>query len=325
VFEASTKVANASAVKPFEIYPGREQLGALGQLLKNARQPIAIVGGSGWSSAAVQQLVHFAERFALPVAVGFRRQMLFPANHASFVGDLGIGANPRLVARIKTSDLVLAIGTRLSEAATQGYTLFNIPNPATTLVHVHADPSELGRVYRASLAINATPTAFADALKDLDPPAELAWSRLTQEARAEYLVWSDPSVITAPGNLQVAKVMQYLIDRLPEDAVICNGAGNYAIWIHRFFRFRQFGTQLAPTSGSMGYGVPAGVAAKTLFSDRAVVVFAGDGCFLMNGQEFATAVQYKLPIIVILIDTACTEPFACIRSAAIQAVCMELI
>ena len=228
--------------------------------------------------------------------------MLCPADHPCFAGDLGLGINPKLLERIKGSDLVLLVGGRLSEIPSQGYTLFDIPNPRQKLVHVHPDPEELGRVYRPHLAINASPTAFSAALEGLQPPGALPWAEGTAEAHRDWLAWSDPARVEHPGALQMGAVMAHLREALPADAILCNGAGNFATWPHRFWPFRHYGTQLAPTSGSMGYGLPAGVAAKRLRPERTVVVFAGDGDFLMNGQEFATAVQYDLPIVVILID-----------------------
>jgi acetolactate synthase-1/2/3 large subunit len=206
------------------------------------------------------------------------------------------------VARIKESDLILLVGGRLSEMPSQGYTLLDIPVPSQSLVHVFPDAQELGRVYRPHLAINASPTAFSAALEAVQPPATLRWRERTREAHADYLAWSEPSTVRHPGALQMGQVMAHLREVLPRDAIIANGAGNFSAWVHRFWRFRVYGTQLAPTSGSMGYGMPAAVGAKRVFPDRAVIAFVGDGDFLMNGQEFATAVQYDLPVIVILID-----------------------
>jgi acetolactate synthase-1/2/3 large subunit len=228
--------------------------------------------------------------------------MLFPADHPSYAGDLGLGINPKLLARIKESDLILLVGGRLSEIPSQSYTLLDIPAPRQTLVHVYPDPDELGRVYRPHLAINASPFAFSAALEGVQPPDGIRWSGRTAQAHADYLAWSDPRPIRHPGALQMGEVMAYLRDTLPADTIFCNGAGNFATWIHRFWPFRAYGTQLAPTSGSMGYGVPAAVGAKRILPGRTVVAFAGDGDFLMNGQEFATAVQYDLPILVVLID-----------------------
>ncbi|WP_349369644.1 thiamine pyrophosphate-binding protein [Salinarimonas sp.] len=295
-------VADAPAYAPVETHPGLAQMAELQKLLWAAKRPIALLGGARWSEAAVARFTRFAERFDLPVACTFRRQMLFSHDHSCYAGDLGLGVNPKLLARIREADLVLAVGGRLSEIASQSYALFGIPDPGVELVHVHPDAEELGRVYRPRLAINAAPTAFTAALEGVQPPATIPWAGAAEEAHAAYLAWSDPRTITHPGDLQMGAVMAHLAEVLPEDAILCNGAGNYATWIHRFHRFTRYGTQLAPTSGSMGYGTPAAVGAKRLHPERTVVAFAGDGCFLMNGQEFATAVQYDLPIVVIVVD-----------------------
>jgi acetolactate synthase-1/2/3 large subunit len=250
----------------------------------------------------VEGLAAFAERFDLPVLCSFRRQMLFPADHPCYAGDLGIGPNPKILALVKDADLILLVGGRLSEMPSQGYTLLDIPAPRQRLVHVHPDAEELGRVYRPHLAINASPTAFSAALARLGPDGGTGRRQRTGQGHADYLAWSDPSGIRHPGALQMGEVMAELRRRLPADAIMANGAGNFSSWVHRFWPFRAYGTQLAPTSGSMGYGVPAAVAGKRIHPERTVVAFAGDGDFLMNGQEFATAVQYDLPIIVILVD-----------------------
>lgn len=297
-----TAVADARPVAPFETHPGPGQVEALGELLRRAERPLAIVGGSRWDAEAVERFARFAERFALPVACSFRRQMLFPAEHPCYAGDLGLGVNPKLLARIRGADLLLLVGGRLSEIPSQGYTLLGIPEPAQTLVHVHPDPQELGRVYRPSLAVNASPAGFAQALEGLAAPNAVPWSEGTRQAHAEYLAWSDPASVTVPGRVRMPEVMRSLREMLPRDVVMANGAGNFATWLHRFWPYPGLGTQLAPTSGSMGYGVPAAIGAKRLDPSRTVVAFSGDGDFLMNGQEFATAVQYDLPVIVILVD-----------------------
>jgi acetolactate synthase-1/2/3 large subunit len=227
--------------------------------------------------------------------------MLFDHLHPCYAGDVGIGPNPKLAAAIREADLVLLIGGRLGEMPSSDYTLLKSPYPDQTLVHIHPDASELGRVYRPTLAINASPEAFTAAFAELKPSAPPAWKDRTVALHAAYLDWSTPPE-KGPGAVQMGPIMSYLETALPDDAIITNGAGNYATWIHRFHRFRRFGTQAAPTSGSMGYGTPGAVAAKALFPDRLVVAFAGDGCFLMNGQEFATAVQYDLPIVVIVVN-----------------------
>jgi acetolactate synthase-1/2/3 large subunit len=273
------------------------------ELLRQAKRPMAIVGGSRWSAAAVAQFQEFAAAHALPVACSFRRQMLFDHQHPCYAGDLGLSVNPDLLARIRAADLLLLLGGRLSEVPSQGYTLLDIPSPQIPLIHVHPDPNELGRVYQAALPINATPTAFCAALATTAAPVPSPErQQAVQEAHAVYLAWSDPGPVRIPGDLQMGEVMQHLRAVLPQDTIVCNGAGNFATWVHRFWPFRQFGTQLAPTSGSMGYGLPAGVGAQRLWPDRTVLVFTGDGDFLMHGQEFATAVQYRLPLIVVLLD-----------------------
>ncbi|GGK32795.1 thiamine pyrophosphate-binding protein [Salinarimonas ramus] len=300
-----TEVASVPDARPFvpvETHPGLTQMAELQKLLWAAKRPIALLGGARWSPAAVQRFVRFAERFDLPVACSFRRQMLFPHDHRCYAGDLGLGVNPKLLARIREADLVLAVGGRLSEIPSQSYELFGIPDPGVDLVHVHPDSDELGRVYRPHLAINAAPAAFTAALEGVQPPTTISWAGAAEEAHASYEAWSDPEAIRHPGELQMGAVMAHLAKALPRDAIMCNGAGNYATWIHRFWRFGAYGTQLAPTSGSMGYGVPAAIGAKRLQPEKTVVAFAGDGCFLMNGQEFATAVQHDLPIVVIVVD-----------------------
>ena len=294
-------VADAPFVEPLETHPSLSQMAQLQKRLWAAKKPMVIVGGTGWSQQAVDRLVRFSEDFELPVAVSFRRQMLFPADHPHFADNLGIGPNPALMKRFREADLILAIGARLGEMPSQGYSLFDIPGDGSRLVHVHPGAEELGRVYSPSLAIHASMEGFAAALQTLQPPKVIPWAGEAAKAHAEYLAWSTPPK-AIQGHLQMGAVMEYLRDTLPEDAILCNGAGNYATWLHRFYRFRRYGTQAAPTSGSMGYGVPAAVGAKRLHPERMVVAFAGDGCFLMNGQDFATAVQYDLPIIVIVID-----------------------
>ncbi len=285
-----------------ETHPGPDVLRELARRLASAGRPVAILGGSRWSEAAVRDFTAFAEAWSLPVYCSFRRQMLFPASHRCYGGDLGLGANPKLLARIRDSDLVLLVGGRLSEVPSQGYTLLDIPVPAQPLVHVHADADELGRLYRPAQAIHATPQAFTAALSAVRPEGDVRWAAHAAEARADYLAWSDPAPIRIPGPLQMGEVMRHLREVLPPDTIFCNGAGNFATWVHRFWPFTAFASQLAPTSGSMGYGLPAGVGAKRLWPQREVVVFSGDGDFLMHGQEFATAVQYGLPVIVVLLD-----------------------
>jgi acetolactate synthase I/II/III large subunit len=275
---------------------------ALRRRLLEAERPVVLAGGSGWSAEGVNDLVAFAENFDLPVAVTFRRQMLFPADHPNFAGDLGIGPNPKLLQRVKDADLVLLVGGRLSEMPSQSYTLLDIPGDGDRLVHIHPGADELNRVYRTGLGILATPHAFAAAAAELPKPNAVKWQGAAATAHADYRAWSDPKPIRTAGSVQMSAVMQHLVEVMPKDTVYCNGAGNYATWVHRFWPFRAYASQLAPTSGSMGYGVPAAVAAKSLEPHRDIIAFAGDGCFMMNGQEFATAIQYRLPIVVVLVD-----------------------
>jgi acetolactate synthase I/II/III large subunit len=300
-----TDLADVPDAVPFSAVmtsPGTRDMEEFQRRLLAAERPIVLAGGSGWSEQGVRDLVRFAENFDLPVAVTFRRQMLFPADHPNYAGDFGIGPNPKLLARVQEADLVILLGGRMSEMPSQSYTLFEIPGDGRRLVHIHPGAEELNRVYRAGLGILATPSAFAEAAVALPKPNQVKWGGAAAVAHADYKVWSDPAAIKTAGDVQMSQVMAHLVEVMPSDTVYCNGAGNYATWVHRFWPFRSFASQLAPTSGSMGYGVPAAVAAKAIMPDRAVMAFAGDGCFMMNGQEFATAIQYDLPIIVVVVD-----------------------
>jgi acetolactate synthase I/II/III large subunit len=294
-------VADAPPFEPVETWPGLSEMSKLQKLIWAAERPIMILGGSRWSQAASESVQRFAARFSLPVATTFRRSHLFDALHDCYAGDLGIGPNPKLLARIKEADLVVLVGGRLGELPSQSYTLFDIPGPQTKLVHVHPGAEELGRVYRPHLAIHAAPTAFAAALEGLQPPNEVRWHNAAPEAHEDFLAWSGEAT-QVPGAVNLGEVMVWLREKLAPDDVLANGAGNFAAWIHRFFRFRRFATQVGATSGSMGYGLPAAVGMKRLYPERTVVAVCGDGDFLMTGQDFATAVQYELPIIVIVAD-----------------------
>jgi acetolactate synthase I/II/III large subunit len=292
-------VADAPPFAPIETSPGPAEMAKFAAMLAAARAPIVLLGGSRWSQAASDGVAHFAQKYLLPVCTTFRRGHLFDALHPCYAGDVGIGPNPKLMARIKSADLVVLLGGRMGEIPSQAYTLFDIPGPQTTMVHVHPGAEELGRVYSPHLPIHATPTAFAAALERLDLPQGPRGQAAA--AHAEYLEWTEKPT-EQPGGVNFGAIMVWLRENLPADAILCNGAGNYAAWIHRFFRFRRFGQHVAPTSGSMGFGVPAAVAMKRLHPDRPVVCIAGDGDFLMNGQEFATAVQYDLPFIIVIAD-----------------------
>jgi acetolactate synthase-1/2/3 large subunit len=297
----ATVTADAPPFEPIETAPGAADMDRLRTLLAAAERPIVLLGGSRWSQGACTTLAGFAERFALPVATTFRRTHLFDPEHPSYAGELGNGPNPKLIARVKSADLVLLVGGRLGELPSQHYSILDVPAPQQTLVHVHPGAEELGRVYRAALPIHATPTAFAAALESLASPNAPRWRDQTKAAHLDYLAWTEKAT-PVPGPVNPGEIIVGLRDLLPADAVVCNGAGNFSLWVHRFHRYRRYGTQLAPIAGSMGYGVPAAVAMKRIAPERIVIAFAGDGDFLMTGQEFATAVQYELPIIVVVVD-----------------------
>ncbi|WP_040485489.1 thiamine pyrophosphate-binding protein [Lutibaculum baratangense] len=300
--ELAEAVETPRAVAP-AIRPGRDEMFRLAEMIEQAERPFMILGGSRWSEQAVADIARFAESAGLPVGCSFRRQGLFDHLHENYAGDVGIGPNPKLAERVKEADLLILVGGRMSEMPSSSYTLIDIPRPRQTFVHVHPGAEELNRVYAASLAIQADPASFADEATGFDFPPSEARSKRVAEAHAEYLEWSE-TVPHGPGDVQMVEIVRHLRDVLPPEAIMTNGAGNYATWIHRFYRFRKFDTLIAPTSGSMGYGTPAAVAAARLHPSRQVVAFAGDGCFLMNGQEFATAVKYGLPIVVVVVDNA---------------------
>jgi acetolactate synthase I/II/III large subunit len=293
-------VPDAGRYKPVQASPSAAQMHDLRDRLDDAKRPFMILGGGGWSPGAVTDIRAFAEAANLPVGCSFRCQDLFDNSHQNYAGDVGIGINPKLAERVKNADLLIVVGARLGEMTTSGYTLVGIPVPKQKLVHVHASVEELGRVYQAALPINAGMTEFAAMAKALGPIPARAWDNETKTARADYLEWSTPPQVEGP--IQMGEIVDWLEQRLPADAILTNGAGNYATWIHRFHRYRRFRTQLAPTNGSMGYGVPAAVAAKVTAPGRMVVSFNGDGCYMMNGQELATAVQYNAAVIFVVVN-----------------------
>jgi len=295
------EAADAPPYQPLEIAPGAEDMQAVATLIAQAQRPLLVLGGGRWDEAARTAVVAFAERFDMPVMTSYRRLPLFDPLHRCYAGDLGLGPNPKLIARVKAADLIVWIGGRIGEIPSQGYSLLDIPGPATRLVHVHPGAEELNRVYAAHLAICATPRRFAAALAALPAPTATPWSSQTEAAHNDYLAWSDTAT-PQPGAVNPGELMVWLRDHLPHDAILCNGAGNYAAWIHRFYRFRQLNTHIAPTSASMGYGMPSAVAMQRLYPQRRVISINGDGDFLMNGQEFAIAVQYQLPIVVVIMD-----------------------
>jgi acetolactate synthase I/II/III large subunit len=295
---AECAVQDAKPARIAEAWPGPADLALLQEKLAKAQRPLMIVGGPGWSVATQKAVEAFADRFDLPVAPAFRYQDYLDNRHRAYVGCAGIGTDPKLAAAIREADLLIVVGARLGEMTTAGYTLIGIPNPAPFLVHVHPSPDELGSVYRADLPIAASARAFGEALATLQPPAKLAWSGRRAELRAAYEQSLKP--IALPGAVKLADVVRTVSAALPENGIVTNGAGNYAAFVHRYFEYKGYRTCLAPTSGSMGYGLPAAIAAKLAHPTRAVVNFQGDGDFLMTGQELATAVQYALPVVTII-------------------------
>ncbi len=279
--------------------PAEADMRAIREALASAERPLMIVGGSTWTEHACADITAFAEANAIPVAAAYRRQDLIDNRHRSYVGVLTLGTNAALVKTVQESDLLLVVGPQLGEIITNGYTLITPPRSRQKLIHVSAGIEELGKVYQADLPINAGMAPFA-AARALDPVDSSAWSDWAGEARAAYEAYLKPQ--PAPGDVDFGAVMHWLDEVLPDNAIITNGAGNFTVWVHRFFRYRRYRTQLAPQSGSMGYGVPAGVAAGIVHRDRPVVAFAGDGDFLMNGQEIATAAQYGLDVVFIVVN-----------------------
>ncbi|WP_454689269.1 thiamine pyrophosphate-binding protein [Achromobacter aloeverae] len=295
-------VADAPAYRLAQAAPTPEAMAEIAEMLARSERPLMLLGGGGWTREASRDVGAFASAHDVPVACAFRRQDLLDNRHDCYVGEAGLGMDPRLAQRIVDADLILAVGPRMGETTTNGYALLEVPRPRQRLIHVHADPEELGRVYQADQGVNASVAAFAAQLARLPAPAERPWGEWRRQAREDYLRNLEPTPM--PGDVDLGAIVRHLRDVLPADSVITNGAGNYTLWVQRFYQYRGIRTQLAPTSGTMGYGVPAAIAAKLQDPARTVVCFAGDGCFLMNGQEMATAVQYGLNVIFIVVNNA---------------------
>ncbi len=287
--------SDAVRYQPVQAHPAQADMARLRVLLAAARRPFAILGGGGWDAKARADFQAFARTFELPVGVSFRRQDYFDNTHPCYAGHVGIAVAPPLSDRVRDADLLLLIGTRLGEASSRSYSLIDVPEPKQALVHVHPGAEELGLVYTPDLSIHAGVRAFAAAARALEPVDSSAWREQTGVAHAQYLASQTPP--PTPGELQLGEVLVWLREHLPEDAIVTNGAGNYCIWVNGYYQYRGYRTQLGPTSGSMGYGTPAAIAAKLVHPDRTVVAFAGDGCFLMTGQELATAAQYDARVI----------------------------
>ncbi|MEO8849453.1 MAG: thiamine pyrophosphate-dependent enzyme, partial [Casimicrobiaceae bacterium] len=300
MLNARADCADIARIEPAAASVDPRSLAAVRDLLAAARAPFVIVGGSRWDAHACRLLRDFVERWNLPVGCAFRHQDLFDNRNAHYAGDVGIGINPRLAARVRDADVLLVIGERLGEMTTSGYTLLAAPVAAGALIHVHPGPEELGKVYQPAHAVCATPAGFLEAMATLAVPATPAWGASAAAAHAGYDAWRAPRAV--PGSVDLWQIVQWLDAELPDDAIVTNGAGNYATWMHRLFRYRHFRTQLAPYVGAMGYGVPSAIAAKLVHPARIVLSWNGDGCFQMNGQELATAVQYGLAIVFVVID-----------------------
>jgi acetolactate synthase I/II/III large subunit len=295
-------VPGAPAYHRVAASPSAAQIEQLRQLLEGAKRPMVIAGGSGWTPDACADLQRFVENWQLPIGLAFRFQDTLDNDHPNYAGDVGLGINPALAERIRDADLLLTLGPRLGESTTGGYTLLDIPKTKQTLVHVHQGADELGRVYAADLPIVSGMPELATMLAALKPTAQPAWAGEAEAAHRAYLEWRTPRPI--PGDVQMGEVIQQLRAHLPNDAILTNGAGNYATWLHRHFSYKHFRSQLAPTSGAMGYGVPAAIAAKSMYPERAVVALAGDGCFMMSAQELATAMHYDLHVVFIVVNNS---------------------
>jgi acetolactate synthase I/II/III large subunit len=294
--------ADTACFSATQATPGTEDLEAFRAELARARRPLLILGGSGWTEEACAGVQAFVDANRLPVLTSFRRQDLFDNEHPCYGGHLGFALPPRLASRVRDADLLIALGTRLGDIATGGYKLLRPPRIPQRLVHIHADENELGRVYQADAAIHAGPSLFAKALTSINPPKDIPWRSWAEQIREEFLEYTTVERNSPNLEVDLAAIVCYLSKRLPADATISNGAGNYTAWVHRFFKYKRPRTELAPTSGAMGYGLPAAIAAKLRYPGRISVCFAGDGCFLMYPQELATALQYQASVIVLVVN-----------------------
>jgi acetolactate synthase-1/2/3 large subunit len=297
-------VADTRAYLPTQASPSAAQIAQLRQMLSEARRPLLLLGGGGWNAQATADIRRFAEANHLPVGCAFRFQDLLDNTHPNYIGDVGIGINPKLAARVREADVLIAVGPRLGEMTTSGYSIIASPVPQQRLVHIHASAEELGSVYQGELMIASGMPQAAAMLAAMEPVDAGAWRASVEQARAEYAAWQQQPTIFKDNNapLDLWQVVQELKAQCPADTIITNGAGNYATWAHRYWPYGGMRTQLAPTSGAMGYSVPSGVAAKIIDPSRTVVTFAGDGEYLMNGQELATAVQYQAGVIILVFN-----------------------
>jgi acetolactate synthase-1/2/3 large subunit len=280
--------------------PAAQEIEQLRERLEAARNPFLLLGGSGWTPQALDQLRGFAEHFDLPVGVSWRRLECFDQRHPNFTGHVGWGMTPELRQFVRDADLLLAVGARLNEPTTEGYTLVECPQPRQQLIHVHPDPNELGRVFQATQGICASTVGFAEAVAELRPQRTPTWRQSTRVAHDNYLRSLQP--LSSPNAMSLDQAACHVDAVLPADACITVGAGNYALYPHRYRQFNGIGSSLAPTVGSMGYGLPAAISAKLEYPERTVVCYAGDGCFQMNLQELGVAMQYRLGIVVLVFN-----------------------
>ncbi len=300
MLSAQIDIANVPVSPVAQAHPGDKDMAAIAEALKNARQPIIIAGGPGWSKQVRDDVTAFAESWNLPVTAMFRGQDCMDNRHPNYAGHTGLGIDPALGKRVREADVILAMGPRLGEMTTSGYTLLTPPDPKQKLIHVHPGAEELGSVYRADIPVQSSLSTFAARLAVLKPPKSIPWSDWTKGARTDYEAFCVPQ--DTPGDVKLAQIISHVSNTLPDDAIIANGAGNYTGFVHRYTQYKGYGSQLANTAGSMGYCLPAAIAGQLAAPSRKVVCYAGDGCFLMNGQELSTAVRYELPIIIIVVN-----------------------
>ena len=293
-----SEVRDAKPANPAEAKISAEDIATLEGHLKQAKKPLLIVGGPGWSADAQAQLMAFAGRINIPVAAAFRYQDYMDNRHPCYVGDVGIAIDPKLAKRVRETDLLIAFGPRLGEMTTSGYSLVGIPDPKQKLIHIHPGAEELGRVYRPDMAINASLRSVAAGLEKIDGIDPEKWAHWTRSARRDYEIYCQ--LLETPGDVKFEQIVHHVSTHVPDNAIITNGAGNYAGFVRRYHQYRNFRTQLAPTSGSMGYAVPSAIAGKLARPDIPVICFTGDGDFMMTCQELATAVQYNIPVIIII-------------------------
>ena len=291
------------AVSEDHVTPAIFDVTEIGRILENAKQPIVVVGGSRWSVKGLSDLGKFVHRYRLPVAAGFRRQDLLDNDDQLYVGMLGLASNPSLIQRVSDADVVLVVGSRLSEVTSNGYTLFQKEGESQRLIHLYPQPNVLADIYKPYLSIHAPLHELTEALALLPEPTNCPWVDWTLQARQDYVSFNQLLTVSADHNgVDMGRVVKYLSDHLPADSIVCNGAGNFSVWVHRFYKYRQYVSELAPTNGSMGYGLPAAITAKIRYPEKSVICFSGDGCFMMYPQELATAIQENAALILLIVN-----------------------